>query len=118
MNRNPENLPSDWEAWMPSKAIEELTVRRALTSHDDPVKLANQLLRESLPIAVMGMKHLALYETNSVVRFNAQKYIIERVMGGTNAKALPATDKPAWEKIFDSVAVSSEGGDDAAAHGD
>lgn len=97
-----------WEAWIPSKAIEELTVRRALANHEDPIKLANQLLRESLPVAVMGMTHLAKFETNPVVRFNAQKYIIERVMGGTNSKALPASDKPAWEKIFDSVAVASD----------
>lgn len=106
MSRTPEGLPPDWEAWLPSKAVEELTVRRALTPHEDPIKLANQLLRESLPIAVMGMKHLAMYETNSVVRYNAQKYIIERVMGSNNTKSLPIQDKPAWEKIFDSVAVA------------
>lgn len=104
--------PEEHEAWLPSKAVEELTVRRALADVEDPVKLANQLLRDALPLAVMGMTHMAVHETNAHIRFNAQKYVIDRSMGGTSAKAMPIEDKPAWERIFDNVAVQSAGSDE------
>jgi hypothetical protein len=104
-------MPSveEWEAWVPRKAIEELTVRRALADVEDPVRIANQLLKETLPIAVMGMTHMAIHEPNPALRFQAQKYVIDRSMGTTNnPTGRPTDDRPAWEKIFESVAVAAD----------
>lgn len=96
----------EWEAWLPRKAMEELTVRRALAHVEDPVKIANELLRETLPVAVMGMAHMAIHEQNPALRFQAQKYVIDRSMGTpNNPSSRPMEKEPVWERILDSVAV-------------
>lgn len=101
----------EWEAWVPKKAVEELIVRRALEKREDPVKIANDLLKEALPLAVMGMTHTALYEQNPAIRFQAQKYVIDRSMGPVANPKGNGGDKPRWENIYESVAVVA---DDAA----
>jgi RIO-like serine/threonine protein kinase len=103
-------MSSQWEEWVPSKAVEELTLKRALSDVEDPLKLAADLFRESLPLAVIGLTHTAIYEPNVVVRTAAQKYVIDRSMGTTAAPSKIADDKPAWERIFESVAAEAEHG--------
>lgn len=93
-----------WEAWIPSKAIEELTLKRALQNVEDPIKLANDLLKDALPTAVMRMTHLAIYERNATVAYNASKYVIDRNMGAVTSPTKPESDVPAWQRIFDSIA--------------
>lgn len=101
-------MTDQWEEWVPSKAVEELTLKRALADVEDPVKMAADLFRESLPLAVMGLTHTAIYEPNVVVRTAAQKYVIDRSMGTTASPSKLPDDKPVWERIFDSVAVESD----------
>jgi hypothetical protein len=99
----------EWEAWVPSKAVEELTVRRALQDREDPVKIANDLLKEALPLAVMGMTHTAMHETNPAIRMAAQKYVIDRIMGPAANPKGNGGDKPRWDHIYESVAVVADG---------
>jgi len=99
---------ADWEEWVPQKAVEELTLKRALQDVEDPLKMANDLFKESLPLAVMGLTHTAIHEPNPVIRLAAQRYVIDRSMGTTTSPTKIAEDKPVWERIFDSVAVETE----------
>jgi len=91
--------------WIPDSAIEELTLRRALQGVEDPVRLAAELLKEALPLATMSMTHLAIHSPNEVVRMSASKYVLDRSMGPVSANTRPADERPAWDKIFDSVLV-------------
>lgn len=97
-----------WDEWIPAKAIEELTLKRALQDVEDPVKMANDLLKEALPLAVMGMTHIAIHEPNPQIRFNAQKYVIDRNMGSVQSPTKPESEAPAWQKIFDTIAVVAD----------
>lgn len=97
-----------WKEWCPDTAIEQLTLKRALQDVEDPIKLANELLKESLPLATMGMVHLAVHEQNPQIRFNAQKYIMDRNMGSVQSPVKPESEAPAWQKIFDSIAVVAD----------
>lgn len=97
-------MEDSWQEWIPEQAIEELTLKRALQTVEDPAKLAAELFREALPVAVMRMTHLALHERNPVVAFNASKYVIDRNMGSVQSPTKPDSDVPAWQKIFDTIA--------------
>jgi hypothetical protein len=98
----------DYQEWCPDSAIEALTLKRALQDVEDPIKLANELLKDSLPLATMGMVHIAIHEPNAQIRFNAQKYIMDRNMGSVTSPVKPETEAPAWQKIFDSIAVVAD----------
>lgn len=98
----------DFEDWLPARAIEELTVMRALQDVEDPVKMANQIIRETLPVATMRMRHLALHEQNPTVAYNAAKYFMDRAMGAVTSPNKPESEAPAWQKIFDSIAVIAD----------
>lgn len=99
---------TEYEDWVPQRAIEELTLKRALQDVEDPIKMANDILKESLPLVTMGMVHTAVHEPNPVTRFNAQKYIMDRNMGAVTSPNKPETEAPAWQKIFDSIAVVAD----------
>lgn len=94
----------DRREWIPDEAIEALTVRRALQNIEDPIKLSADLLREALPLATMSMTHMAIHSDNEVIRVQAAKYIMDKTLGDSKSLNLP-DNKPAWEKIYDSVLV-------------
>lgn len=102
---------TEWKDWVPDKAIEELTLKRALQTVEDPIKMANELFKEALPLATMGMVHIAVHEPNPQIRFNAQKYVIDRNMGSVQSPTKPESEAPAWQKIFDSIAVVADNND-------
>lgn len=99
---------TEWAEWVPEKAIEELTLKRALQDVEDPVKMASDIIKETLPIATMRMRHLALHEPNPTVAYNAAKYFMDRSLGSVSAPTKLETEAPAWQKIFDSIAVVSD----------
>ena len=90
--------------WIPDSAVEELTVRRALSKVEDPIKLAVDILRENLPLSTMSMVHLATNSPTEAIRFQAAKYVMDRTLGDGKDLKLP-DNKPAWEKIYDTVLV-------------
>lgn len=99
---------ADWKEWVPEEAIEELTLKRALQQVEDPVKLANDIIKETLPVATMRMRHLALYEQNPTVAYNAAKYFMDRSMGAVSAPIKPESDIPAWQKVMESIVEVSK----------
>jgi len=96
------------DEWVPARAIEELTLKRALQDIEDPVKLATEILKESLPLVTMAMTHAAIYEPNPMIRFNSQKYVMDRMLGSVTSPVKPESEAPAWQKIFDSIAVVAD----------
>jgi len=97
---------TDNRDWIPDAAIENLTVRRALMDIEDPVKLANQILKETVPLATMSMAHLAIHCPVDSVRYQAAKYVMDRVLGPANQGADEV--RPAWEDIYEAVLVEAE----------
>ncbi len=93
---------SDLRSWVPDDAVEELTVRRALSKVEDPIKMSADIIREKLPLTTMSMVHLAINCPTEAVRFQAAKYIMDRALGDGKDLRLP-DNKPAWEKIYDSI---------------
>lgn len=98
---------ADTRSWCPDEAIEQLTVRRALQDKEDPIKMAADIVKEHLPLATMSMAHLAIHSQTEAIRFQASKYIMDRSLGDGKDLRLP-DNKPAWDKIFDSVLVEVE----------
>jgi hypothetical protein len=96
---------SDLRQWVPDEAIENLTVRRALQNMEDPLRLASDILKETLPLATMSMAHLAVHSPTEAIRFQAARYIMDRTLG--DGPKIPEA-KPAWDKIFDSVVTEVE----------
>lgn len=98
---------ADLREWCPDEAIEALTVRRALQNTEDPLQMAADLLKEALPLATMSMTHLAVYAEKPEIRFAASKFVVDKAFGDGRDLRLP-DNKPAWDKIFDSVLVEVE----------
>lgn len=98
----------DMESWVPALAIEQLTLKRALQDVEDPVRMANDIIKEALPLVTMGMVHTAIHEQNVVTRTIAQKYLMDRSLGSVTAPIKPESEAPAWQKIFDSIAVVAD----------
>lgn len=97
---------SDNRDWIPDEAVANLTVRRALMEDEDPIKLANSVLKETVPLATMSMAHLAIHCPVDSVRYQAAKYVMDRVLGAAGQGADDV--RPAWEDIYEAVLVEAE----------
>lgn len=93
--------------WVPDQEIEKLTLRRALQDQEDPAKMAADLFKEALPLAVMSMTHMAIHSPTEPIRFQAAKYVIDRSMGPVTATTKPVDERPAWEKLLQTVTVET-----------
>lgn len=98
---------ADNRDWIPDEAVAELVLKRALMTDEDPVKLANSILKDNVPLATMSMAHLAIHSPIDSVRFNAAKYVMDRVLGPANAAGGDDV-RPAWEDIYEAVLVEAE----------
>lgn len=94
--------------WVPDDAIEELTLRRAMQTVEDPAKIAADLFKEALPLSVMSMTHLAIHSPTEAIRFQASKYVIDRSMGPVTATTKPVDERPAWEKLLQTITVEAD----------
>jgi|SRR5215467_1765720 len=109
---------SDLRDWIPDVAMEALVVRRALQDVEDPLKMAADIVKETLPIATMSIAHLAIHSPTEQVRLAAAKYLVDRAYGdGGKGVALPEA-KPAWERVYDSVLVEAENAKSGASESD
>jgi hypothetical protein len=104
---NPDGAPSGAEEWNPTRALELLTMEKALDSKDTPQMVAKRLLEECLPIATMSLCHIAVHGDSEVMRFNASKYVVERTMGPAERLA-PVEGRHAWDEIYDNVVIEAE----------
>lgn len=68
--------------------------------------LANQILLDSLPMAVTSIAKIARFSENDAVKLNAAKYIVERNLGKVEANS--TVDVPAWQLVMDAAMEADE----------
>jgi hypothetical protein len=81
--------------WVPDEALEALQQERMFSGEGEE-DLANRLLRENLPAAVMSVCNLAIHSNNENTRLRAAQYVIDRNMGRIAAPGEGATEN--WEE--------------------
>jgi|SRR5688572_3809853 len=78
LNAQGQRMPKGWD---PDGAMRSLLEERNAFATDEATQ-ARQLMRQALPVAVAGVVQLALYGETEKMRFDAQKYLIDRNLGG------------------------------------
>lgn len=68
------------DGWHPNAAMEALA-EEANALELTPAAQASKLLEEALPLAVAGVTYLSQFGETEKMRFDAQKYIIDRNLG-------------------------------------
>ena len=89
-----EAQPRMSKDWVPDDAIAALVMDRTVHGEETQEQLARRLLRENLPVAVVGIIHTAQHGENSRIRLDAQKYVVERVLGKVGDDAFGADASP------------------------
>jgi hypothetical protein len=68
-------------SWIPEDALRSLVTEKTLNPDESEEQTARRLLRENLPAAVLGIVHTSIHGESSRIRLDAQKYMVERVLG-------------------------------------
>jgi hypothetical protein len=102
-----DSAPAFDGEWNPSRALENLTMERALSSTETPQQMAKKLLEENLPVAVLAIAHLATYSETEIIRLNAAKFVVERTMGPAE-RVINDSGKHAWDDIYENVVVEAQ----------
>lgn len=79
-------------SWVPDDALNALVTERTIHPDEDNETTARRLLRENVGAAVLGIVHTAVHGSNERVRLDAQKYVVERVLGRVGDDAYGATN--------------------------
>lgn len=69
------------DTWTSSAAAEALVHERSVRPDETHEAMGRRLLAENVGVAVMGIIHTAEHGSNERLRLDAQKYIVERVLG-------------------------------------
>lgn len=72
------DLPDTWKS---DAALNALISERTLSPDESDEAMARRLLSENVAAAVLGITHIAQHGGNERLRLDAQKYIVERVLG-------------------------------------
>lgn len=104
--RNPDEPPR-LAYWMPDDAVRNLTMEKALHSHESHTQLAKRLLEEALPLATMSVTHMALNSRKEEVRLAAAKYVMEHALGAPGKNTDVPTGKHVWDNIHEAVLIDS-----------
>ena len=101
---------NEHQDWVPDEALDALTAEREFHPAEDEKQLTRRLFRENSPVAAMGIINTAKHDPNSRVRLDAQKYIIERVLGKVGDDA--TGDKLPLETFLAQVEAAANKGSD------
>ena len=102
------NVGPDGEPWVTDEAFDNLVMERVVNPAESAEELTMRLFREASPVATQGIIHLALKGASERVRFEAQKYIVDRTVGRIG-DAKPDTDaSQSWEKFMSEVIKDTE----------
>lgn len=88
-----ESNPLDKD-WIPDEALDALTSERAVHPEEKPEQTARRLLLENLGQVTLGIIHTAIYGSSERIRLDAQKYVMERVLGRIGDDAYGAEVSP------------------------
>ena len=73
------NIPMD--VWVPDRAIDMINLEKQMAPELSDEALANKIMKESLPLVALGLVHTAKYSSDVRMRFQAQTYVMDRVLG-------------------------------------
>src|SRR3954471_1660372 len=90
--RDPHD-PMD-KAWVPDDALAALVSEAEIHPEESPEQTARRLLLENVGPVTLGIIHTALHGTNERTRLDAQKYVMERVLGRVGDDAFGAERSP------------------------
>lgn len=79
VNNTDNDIPM--EVWVPDRAIEQINFERQMNSELSEIGLANKIMKDNLPLVAAGIVHTAKYSSDTRLRFQAQSYVMDRVMG-------------------------------------
>ena len=70
-------------SWIPEDALAEIAEERSRPAVDGEThqQYARRLMEESLPQVTKGLIFTAVHSTNDRIRLDAQKYLVDRVLG-------------------------------------
>ena len=88
------------DVWVPDRAIEAVNMEAQMHPNETPEQLAQRILKENLAVIAMGITHTAKYSSDSRLRFQAQTYVMDRVMGKIGS-AVPLASTPTQTLIDD-----------------
>ena len=82
------------------RSIEAVNMEASMHPNETPEQLAQRILKENLAVIAMGITHTAKYSSDSRLRFQAQTYVMDRVMGKIGS-AVPLASTPTQALIDD-----------------
>lgn len=98
-NLNSNSNPSQSNDWVTEDAVNSMVTEKTMNPEESDEDTARRLLRENAGMAVLGIVHTAQYGASDRIRLEAQKYIVERVLGKTGDDAFGQTASPLTEFI-------------------
>ncbi len=90
--------------------LEEADIIGSPVEPAPPEVLARQIFRDNLPLAAASIVHLSQFGNNERIRLQASQYVVDRVLGKSEAVAGVGEVDP-W-KVLIADALRLEGDDD------
>lgn len=94
--------------WVPSDAIASLAAERQVHPEETEEDTARRLLKENVDRAVLGIVHISQHGSNEKMRFDASKYIVERVLGKAGEEA--TTEQNPIEEFLNKIEAAANSG--------
>lgn len=96
--------PDDWD---PDNIIDSLADEKQILELSD-VEAAEKILKENVGRAAHAIVHIAVRSPDPKLRFDAAKYVVERVMGRTTESGLMKQDDM-YSDLLNDITVSAYG---------
>jgi hypothetical protein len=93
--------------WIPEAAITRLVLERATHDEETEEQLSRRLMREAAPQITVGIIHTAIHGATDRVRLDAQKYVLERVLGKVGDESLESNKTP-LELLAEALVANAE----------
>ena len=80
-NASEDDGPELPDVYLSDKAMTDMVAERSMNPDESNEAYARRILNEHVGFAVLGLVRTAVHGTNERIRTDAQKYIVERVLG-------------------------------------
>ena len=94
--------------WIPSDAIASLAAERQVHPEETEEDTARRLLKENVDRAVLGIVHISQHGGSEKIRFDASKYIVERVLGKAGEEV--AAEQNPIEEFLNKIEAAANSG--------
>ena len=93
-----------YEEWDPDSIIDSLAEEKRVFDMSD-TQIAERVLRENVAKCAHAIVHIALRSPDPKLRYDASKYVVERVLGRTTESGLMRHDE-LYSEIIEDIVVS------------